>query len=92
MSIPTNSGQGGGGHLRPEGYRNYPSRNRSTPSGQTWIGGQTRLGGEVFTGGIAELTGHFYDCATIKQAYYFVSTTKDILKHVGRTYLYGGDI
>ena len=43
-------------------------------------------------GEIRELSGHYYDCAMRKQAYRHVTTTKDILEHVGRTYVSGGDI
>ena len=46
----------------------------------------------TFKGGIDELKSFFYDCASYKDADRFITTTKAISEHVGRTYGNPGDI
>ena len=45
-----------------------------------------------FVGGTKELSGHYYYYAKIKQEDRYVTTMKDILDHVGKTYKNRGDI
>ena len=45
-----------------------------------------------FKGGIDELKGHYYDCSSYQQADRFITTSKAIAEHIGRTYKDGGDI
>lgn len=43
-------------------------------------------------GGLDELANNYYDCSRYKQVDKFVSTTKAVKEHVGRTYKNGGDV
>ena len=44
-----------------------------------------------FEGKCDELKGHIFDCSDVRQADLFAKSCKEIAKHVGRNYKYGGD-
>jgi hypothetical protein len=44
-----------------------------------------------FEGKCDKLKGHIYDCTDVRQSDMFVKTTKEISKHAGSTFTFGGD-